>query len=555
MSDFRPSKFADLRSASAHKRDTSRPIMLVGFQEQENLGLGYLAATLKRYGYRVLLFDFQSEPETILAAARSAEPLLIGFSLIFQFYVRRFAALIRYLREHGVRCHFTIGGHFPSLSHRETLELIPELDSVVRFEGELTLLELTDRISLGSDWHTVTGIAYQRGGETVENPMRPLLTDLDELPYPDRIHRPRAILGRWSTPILASRGCIRTCSFCSIHMFYRSAPGKVVRTRKPAHVAEEMRMLLEERGISLFLFQDDDFPVFGPVWRRWASEFVGELHRNRLPGRAIWKINCRADAVEPEIFAKMRDAGLYLVYMGLESGNEEGLRTLHKQITVQQNIRAVEVLKLLRLQFEFGFMLFEPSTTFASIRENLAFLRTIVGDGATAATFCRMVPYDGTPIKDELVRTGRLRGDVCNPDYDFLDPAVTRFYHALARVMDVSGWVHAIGGLSMQLNFAWSEFAVMGRLFPYLPGLGAYKSRLRKITVASNDLLFRIVEDMSRVFTDGARNDWSLEAVTRGCEGFQEEFLAERNTFVFSNQAAFLEVLVQSGAAFESSQA
>jgi len=522
--------------------------MLIGFQEQENLGLGYLAATLKRYGYRVLLFDFQSEPEAILEAARSATPLLIGFSLIFQFYVRRFAALIRYLRQHGVHCHFTIGGHFPSLSYRETLDLIPELDSVVRFEGELTLLELADRISVSSDWHPVAGIAYRHGTETVENPMRALVTDLDELPYPDRIHQPRAMLGRWATPILASRGCIRTCSFCSIHMFYRSAPGKVVRTRKPARVAEEMRILLEERGISIFLFQDDDFPVFGPVWRRWANEFVDELHRNRLPGRAIWKINCRSDAVEPELFGKMRDAGLYLVYMGLESGNEEGLRTLHKQITVQQNIHGVEVLKSLGLQFEFGFMLFEPSTTFGSIRENLAFLRTIVGDGATAATFCRMVPYDGTPIKDELVRTGRLLGDVCNPDYDFLDPAVTRFYNALAAVMDKTGWVHAVGGLSMQLNFAWSEFAVMARLFPHLRGLGAYGSRLRKITAASNALLFRIVEDTSRVFTDGARNDWSLEAVSRRCEGLQEEFLTQRNAFVYANQSGLLEVRGQSAA-------
>ena len=85
MSDFRPSKFANLRSASAHRRDTSGPI---------------------------------------IPAARPAEQLLIGFSLIFQFYLRRFAPLIRNLCEQGVRCHFTIGGHFPSLSHRETLQVL-----------------------------------------------------------------------------------------------------------------------------------------------------------------------------------------------------------------------------------------------------------------------------------------------------------------------------------------------------------------------------------------------------------------------------------------------
>ena len=98
-----------------------------------------------------------------------------------------------------------------------------------------------------------------------------------------------------------------------------------MRTRKPAEVVREMRMLHEERGITIFLFQDDDFPLFGPVWRRWANEFVDELHRNHLPGKVIWKMNCRADVVERELFLKMREAGLYLVYMGLESGSEEGL--------------------------------------------------------------------------------------------------------------------------------------------------------------------------------------------------------------------------------------
>src|SRR6516162_3318459 len=119
---------------------------------------------------------------------------------------------------------------------------------------------------------------------------------------------------------------------------------------------------------SIFLFQDDDFPLFGPAWRRWARDLVGELHRNGLPGRVAWKINCRADAVEPQLFTEMREAGLYMVYMGLESGTEEGLKTLHKQISVEQNIRAVEILKQIGALFEYGFMLLDPSSTFDSVR-------------------------------------------------------------------------------------------------------------------------------------------------------------------------------------------
>src|SRR5262249_25007142 len=311
---------------SAAVRDTSRTVMLIGFQRHSNLGIGYLAANLQRWGYPVEVLDFEADREEILRAAKMLDPVLIGFSLIFQSYISWFGSLIGYLRENGVACHFTMGGHFPSLSYEQTLELVPELDSVVRFEGEETLLELVDFLSTGRDWHELTGLAYRRGESTIATPMRHLIDDLDSLPYPVRAFRRNAILGRYATSMLASRGCARTCSFCSIHMFNRRAPGRLVRTRKPAEVAREMRFLLDEHEISIFMFQDDDFPLFGTVWQRWAREFVKELHRNRLPGRVVWKINCRADAVDPDLFVEMRQAGLYMVYMGLESGTDEGLK-------------------------------------------------------------------------------------------------------------------------------------------------------------------------------------------------------------------------------------
>jgi anaerobic magnesium-protoporphyrin IX monomethyl ester cyclase len=524
-------------------RDTSRPVLLVGFQHQGNLGLGYLTAVLRRYGYTVHVLDIEQNPEEIVRAASETRPLLIGFSLIFQFYINQYGGLVRALRDAGVDCHFTMGGHFPSLSYRQTLELVPELDSVVRFEGELTLLELADALGAGRDWRGIQGIAYLSDGEVVATPPRALVEDLDRLPYPVRDYEPEAVLGHSIMPILASRGCARTCSFCSIHTFYRAAPGKVVRTRKPAEVVREMRMLHEERGIRVFLFQDDDFPLFGAVWRRWAGEFVEELHRAGLPRKVIWKINCRADAVDRDLFVAMRDAGLYLVYMGLESGSEEGLETLHKQITVEQNVRAVNLLKGIGLMFEYGFMLLDPSSTFESVRENLNFLRTIVGDGCLPVTFCRMLPYDGTPIKDELVRTGRLRGDVCNPDYDFLDPRLEGFYEGLTSVVNITGWIHGLRALTTQLSWAWNEVAVMERLFPTLPGMARYKSSLRRITRESNDLLLRVVEDLSYVYSDGRKNRRGRAEVEEYRERFLDELLEKRNSFVFRNQAILLRAL------------
>lgn len=530
------------------ERDTSRPIMLVGFQHQGNLGLGYLTSVLRQYGYSVHVVDIEQTPEEILQSALQLKPLLIGFSLIFQFFIERYAELLRGLRANGVNCHFTMGGHFPSLSYQQTLDLVPELDSVVRFEGEMTLVELADAVSCARDWRGIQGIAYRNGREVTATPARPLVEDLDQLPYPERNYEPEAVLGRSIMPILASRGCARTCSFCSIHTFYRAAPGRIVRTRKPAEVVREMRLLHEERGITIFLFQDDDFPLFGTVWRRWAREFVNELHQSELPGKVIWKINCRADAVDRELFIAMRDAGLYLVYMGLESGSEQGLETLHKQINVAQNLRAVEILKSIGLMFEYGFMLLDPSSTFESVRENLGFLRTILADGCLPVTFCRMLPYDGTPIKDELVRTGRLRGDVCNPDYDFLDPRLHEFYEGLRTVVNVLGWIHGFQGLTTQLNWAWHEVAVMQHLFPALPGMKKYEKALRGITRESNGLLLQIVEDLSYVFSDGRENRWDPDEVQKERERFLADLLAMRDTFVYRHEVILLDALERDAA-------
>jgi radical SAM superfamily enzyme YgiQ (UPF0313 family) len=536
MPSFSPLPLQVLRPSQTRERNTECSVLLIGFQNQGNLGLGYLSATLREHGYTVRVIDVEADAADILRAARELGPVVIGFSLIFQFYIHRYGDLIRHLRDNGVVCHFTMGGHFPSLSYEQTLSLVPELDSVVRFEGEMTLLELVDRIGSGQDWRTIEGIAYRDGEAIVTTPLRSLLDDLDRLPYPDRDFKPIMTLGHSLIPLLASRGCARTCSFCSIQTFYRAAPGKIVRTRKPSKVVEELKSLHEDRGATIFLFQDDDFPLFGPVWQRWAGEFIQELHRSGLSRKIIWKMNCRADVVEPRLFTAMRDAGLYLVYMGLESGNDEGLRVLHKQVTVEQNLRAVRTLKEVGLLFEYGFMLFDPSSTFESVRQNLAFLREIVGDGSTAATFCRMLPYDGTPIKDDLEREGRLRGDVCNPDYDFLDPRLSRFYDALTSYVDIRGWIHGFQALSVQLSWAWNEVAVMERLFPPIAAMPEYRRTLHRIAAEANAYLLGVVEDLTYTFSDGRPNPWSPAEVEARRRAFVDDLLGERNMFVARHQ-------------------
>ena len=216
---------------------------------------------------------------------------------------------------------------------------------------------------------------------------------------------------------------------------------------------------------------------------------------------------------------------------------------LNKSISVEQNLKAVECLKELGLVFDFGFMMLDPSSTFQTIRENVAFLRQIVGDGYMAAEFCRMIPYDGTPIKDQLAREGRLRGDVRSPDYDFLDPRLTDFYVAVNELLNITGWIHGLRALSPQLKYAWSEVAVIERLYPGVRDLPTYRAELQSLTRDSNAVLFDVVEGLAHDFIAGRSSVFEKDALSEQCRRFVDKLLASRNAFIARSQAEVVRAL------------
>jgi hypothetical protein len=114
--------------------------------------------------------------------------------------------------------------------------------------------------------------------------------------------------------------------------------------------------------------------------------------------------------------------------MGVESGDKEDLKHLHKHLDPSVHLRAGAVLRELGLSFDFGFMILEPWSTIDSVKNNLKFLRDFAGDGATPISFCRTLPYAGTPLETRLREEGRLIALDFNADYKFLDPRLDKFY-------------------------------------------------------------------------------------------------------------------------------
>ena len=128
-------------------------VLLVGSELEENLAIRYLASALDAAGHRSELAPFSSPADTatVHEAARRFEPDVIGLSMTFQRRAEEFGQLASGLRDGGFSGHLTVGGHFPTFAYREVLERYPSIDSVVRHEGESTLVELCERLGASLD--------------------------------------------------------------------------------------------------------------------------------------------------------------------------------------------------------------------------------------------------------------------------------------------------------------------------------------------------------------------------------------------------------------------
>lgn len=398
----------------------TRRVLLVGFEDQDNLGIRYLSSRLLADGHHTRIAAFSADPGPLLDIVRTEEPDVIGFSLIFQYMVPEFGAVIRALRAAGVRAHITIGGHYASFAPAELLRMIPELDSVVRFEGEETLGELVSKLDDG--WRSIDGIALHDGAEVRVNQARTGSRAIDDFPTPDR--RDIDYRGQYfpTASVLASRGCPWQCTFCSIITFYEGNGTKGRRRRDPQLVVDEIEHLVRDRGAVTILFQDDDFLAGGPAARRWAMDVAAELVRRGLHDEMRYKIACRSDEVRPELLGPLVESGLCHVYLGVESGEDQTLLTLNKLMEADAHRRAARLLREFDLTFDFGYMLMEPWSTIASVRGSSRFLREFTADGWTVAGFCRTLPYIGTPMEQRLRAEGRLTGPALEADYQFLDP-------------------------------------------------------------------------------------------------------------------------------------
>jgi radical SAM superfamily enzyme YgiQ (UPF0313 family) len=487
---------------------SARPVVIVAFKEFDNLGVGYLAAIISDVGYEPQIIDFIDGREKILQIIKKLNPLIVGFSVIFQYHIIEFKHLINYLRTSGITSHFSAGGQYASMRYKELYKFIPSLDSIVRFEGEYTFLELVNCIHSGTDWRKIKGLAFKQNGEIEITPLRPPEMDLDKFPFPIRSPLEEYALDKKFATILAGRGCINNCSFCNNTEYIKQSSVPFRRIRRPEKVVEEIDFLYTKNDCSVFLFEDDDFPVKTKVGSDWIDRFCKELKRKKLDEKIMWKINCRPDEVDYESFDLMKNHGLYMVFLGIDDGTESGLIRLNKRMTVTDSLKGINVLKKLEIAIDYGFMLFQPSSTFISVNQNLGFLRQVCNDGSAPVTFLKLKPYFDTRIEKELKQEGRLKGKPGFRDYDFFSSSLDRYYKFISD--SFMEWINDPEGLSNIIKWGRNYFSVFSHFYILTSEIRFLSTEFNRIVAQSNMFILDTMEELLCIFESGKYDNAKL---------------------------------------------
>jgi len=407
----------------------------------EHIGIGYIASYLRKYGYEVKIIDSYIVNRTIGETVNLIEkesPRLVGLSATHEFLTAA-VDIARCLREDGYKGHITMGGYLSTFLHDKIIAEYPYFDSIVRGEGEITIVELMKNLSSPSKWDSIAGLTYRDDGEIKVNPARDLISDLDSLPHPARDTLPDLAKMYDYSAISSSRGCPMNCSFCSIHTFYRLSKGPYWRARSPHNIAEEIEMLAKKYNVKQVAFTDDNFFGIPGKGKKRALKTA-----RSILGRGVkveFSVLCRVNDLEEGLLRLLKISGLRSLFVGFESGCDRALKTFNKKITVAQNRKAVDLIKKVGIKCFPGFIMFDPYTTLEEIKQNIEFV-DYVEKGSDLIKIDDLLgslqPFTGTPIRERLEREGRiiypdsplLQMDVI-PTYEIEDPRVETLKRAM----------------------------------------------------------------------------------------------------------------------------
>jgi len=367
-------------------------------------GIASLSAVLKKTGHETSLIQFTKEISTkeFQEKIKVLKPDLISFSStthVFAF-VQKYAAAAKEIVKTPIIC----GGVYPTLSPEVVLK-DENIDMVCRGEGDIALVELCQKLEKGQNIEDIKNIWVKKGGKVYKNKIRPLILDLDSLPFPDReiFDYPNLNLEkRGIGTFMFSRGCPYQCSFCcesTLSKLYPN-PQNYFRFRSPESAVEEIKKTVKKYPFIKFIRLDDDL-LFAR--KEWVREFT-QLYQKEvgLP----FSTDLRVNLVDDELLTLLKQGGGYLLRFGVESGNDFILKeVLNKGITVKQIKKAFKLAKEKKIKTQAYNMVGLPYERAKEILETIKLNAQIEPDISVVSIF---YPYQGTYLYELCREEGFL---------------------------------------------------------------------------------------------------------------------------------------------------
>jgi anaerobic magnesium-protoporphyrin IX monomethyl ester cyclase len=367
------------------------------------------------------------------------------------------------------------GQHFTALAE-ESLRANPEIDFIVRGEGEQTFTELVQALEKKMPVSKVNGISFRNQGEIVHTPDHAPIENLDDLPLPGyhfvkdhmKKYHFKMMAGNVGYALVeASRGCPHHCTFCSQWRFW----GGRFRTKSAKRVADEMDYCVREFGCGFLWLTDDNFGL-----ENTASELCDELISRGVSEDMAWFMQVRCDDIikHEDILPKMWKAGNRWMLVGLESHSSETLDTFRKGIDPSHARKAMDLLKKNDIFAQATFIIGERKDS----RESLRRLREYVKDvDPDLAIFMILTPFPGTDLYEAAKRNGWIE------DYNWADYDMT---HAIMPTETLSReevqeelykcYRNYYGSMNRRITSIFSPNSLKRRTYRYMAGQGILES-------------------------------------------------------------------------------
>jgi len=361
-----------------------------------HFGLGTLSAFLKQSGHETnlqyLYGDYDIKP--LIKKIKEFKPDLIGITTVsFQYkYIKR---ILKDIKSYGI---FTIcGGPHVSLAPWE-LEKTEGLDAICVGEGESPLLELVNKLASGEDITNIKNIWIKKDGKIYSNPCRPLIENLDALPFGDRelFNFQEIVDSDYDRAVfMSSRGCPYSCNYCCNSGLRKIQEGKYVRFRSISNIIAEIKNVVTKYKVKSVYLNDDVFTINKDYVEEFCEIFKKEIG---YP----FEINTRVENLTLDILSVLKDAGCYRVAMGIEQGNEKfRSEVLNRHMSNQKIEDAFTLAKQVGIKTKTFNIVGFPFETFDIHMDTVRLNRKIQPSSLVIYVF---EPYPGTPLYDICVK-------------------------------------------------------------------------------------------------------------------------------------------------------